>query len=442
MQSIGTRTDTGWDDHPAPKTAPYAEHMLQTPLHRALGERPGPLTDQLIDDAITQRIAESDEIDWKKGLPPEREFRDSDIVKDIAAFANASGGMIVFGVTEVNRAADARHDAGELTEGYERTIRQVSMTAITPPVFGVQAVEIPTTTGRRAVALLIPASPDGPHLVFRNDQFAAPLRVGADTHWMKERDLESAYRSRFDRERRGEEALLQVYDDIAAAVDPSDRAVLVGAARPRSRRPRSERLDSVAGTADRAQLVTRWWLGNLQYSPLEDVEMYRARPALGGQYLPPKNRGDYRESHAVILDDGSIGLAWRAGGHERDKSGQHYELHQIPTQAVEAFAAALVALVHAVASEHSSGDYDIILGVEAATPPEFHEPKAAPPYGVHRSFSGAFRPVRATVDPTINDTQFIRAAIDLATSALNQVGIERPNNLDTMLPPRPKNWAW
>ncbi|MGW9629074.1 AlbA family DNA-binding domain-containing protein [Agromyces sp. NPDC055520] len=395
----------------------------------------------MIDDAVAQRITEDDGLDWKKLLPPEKEFRNSGIVSDIAAFANAGGGIIVFGVSETNKAADGRHDAGELTESYERTIRQVSMAAITPPVFGVQAIEIPSTTAKRAVALVIPASPDGPHLVYRNDQFGAPLRTGADTLWMKERQLEAAYRSRFDGERRGEQALQEIYDDLAAAPGTNDRAVLVGAARPRSRRPRSERLESVAGTVSHAQLVTRWWLGGLQYSPLEDVEMYRARPALGGQYLPPKDPGDYREAHGVILDDGSIGLAWRAGGHERDKSGRNYDLHQIPTQAVDAFAAALVALVHAVASEHPSGDYDIILGVEAAMPTEFHERNAAPPSGVHRSFNGGFRPVRATVDPSVTDAQFIRAAIDLATSALNQVGVKKPTNLDMMLSPRPREWS-
>lgn len=415
--------------------------MLYTPLHRALGERPGPLTDQMIDDAISQGVSEGDELDWKTALPPEREFRDSDIVKDIAAFANRGGGIIVFGVTETNKAADNRHDAGELTEGYERTIRQVSMTAITPPVFGVQAVAIPSAAGTRAVALLIPASPDGPHLVYRNEQFGAPLRVGADTHWMKERDLEAAYRSRFDGARRSEEALLQVYHDIATAADPGDRAVLVGAARPRSLRPRSERLESVAATVNQAQMVTRWWVGT-SYSPLEDIDAYRARPTLGGQYLPPETMGDYREAHAVILDDGSIGLAWRAGGHERDGTGRRYEPHQVPIFAVEAFAAALVALVHAVANEHPSGDYDIIVGVEAARPPEFHERTAAPPSGVHQSFRREFRPVRATIDPSVNDTEFIRSAVDLATSALNQVGVKAPNHLDVMLPPRPGNWSW
>jgi hypothetical protein len=415
--------------------------MLHTSLHRALGELPGPLTDQMIDDAVAQGISEGDELDWKKGLPPEKDFRDSDIVKDIAAFANASGGIIVFGVTETGKAADGRHDAGELTEKYERTIRQVSMTAITPPVFSIQAFTISSTVGPRAVALLVPASPDGPHLIYRNDQFAAPLRVGADTHWMKERDLEVAYRSRFDGAQRGEDALLQVYGDLAAAADTTGCAVLVGAARPRSRRTRSERVGSVYATVNRAQMVTRWWLGGLEYSPLEDLAAYRARPTVGGQYLPPEQPGDYREAHAVILDDGTVGLAWRAGAHERDKSGRHYEPHQVPTVAIDAFAAALVALVHSVSTEHPSGDYDIVLGVEVASALEFHDRNAAPPSGVHRSFAGGFRPVRATVDPSVTDTECARAAISLATLALNQVGIEKPTNLDTRLSPHPSERA-
>ncbi|WP_161578566.1 AlbA family DNA-binding domain-containing protein [Plantibacter flavus] len=420
--------------------------MLYTPLHRLLGEQPGPLTDRMIDDAVAQGIEEGEEIDWKKLLPAEKDFRESGIVKDIAAFANAGGGMIVFGVTETTRAASGRYDAGLLTESYERTIRQISMAAISPPVFGVQAFAIPSTTENRAVALLVPGSPDGPHLVYRNDQFGAPLRTGADTHWMKERQIESAYRYRFEGQRLGEESLRQIYDDMANAADTSDRAVLVGAARPRTRHPQAERREWVTGIVTRATLVTRWWLAGTNDGPLEHLDMHLERPTLNGRYLPPTDPGDCREAHAVILNDSSVGLSWRAGGHERDKTGRHYEPHQIPTRAVEAFAASLLALVHAVAADGPADEYDIVLGVEfeslTSLRPEFHVRNAAPPSGVHRTLSGRFRPVQITADSSVDEATFISAAIDIATSALNQVGLKKPSYLDTMLTPRPRDWTW
>lgn len=424
---------------------PMLMPMLHTPLHRLLGEAPGPITDQMIDDAVAQRLPEGDQIDWKRALPPEKGFLDSH-VKDIAAFANADGGMLIFGVTDAGAKAVDRYDAGELTEGYERTIRQVCMSAITPPVFGVEAIAIPAAEGApRAVALVIPASPDGPHLIFRDDKFGAPLRTGADTRWMKERQIESAYRARFDGARRGEQALQQIYEDMTAVANPARTAVLVGAARPRRPRPRVERLDSATALTDRASLLARWWLsGQDQYGPLEHLEIYRERPTLGGLYVPPKRAGDAREAHAVILDDGSVGLTWRAGGQPHEQTGKPYATHEIPTIAVEAFAASLLALVYAVAEDAHSGDYDVILGVEMTDgtghSPEFHIRNAAPPGGVYRSVIGRFRPVRITVDPATNDRDFIQAPISLATFALNQVGIKRPTTLDSSLPPRP--WGY
>ncbi|MDZ5146372.1 AlbA family DNA-binding domain-containing protein [Microbacterium testaceum] len=417
--------------------------MLHTPLHRALGLPPGPLTDQMIQDAVDQGIEESDELDWKTKLPPQKEFRTSDSVKDIAAFANAGGGLLVFGVTETEKAADGREDAGELTENYERTIRQACMTAITPPVFGVQTQPISSSTGKRAVALLVPASPDGPHLVYRDDVFGAPLRTGTDTHWMREQQIAEAYRARFERARRGEQALQEIYDDMAAALRAPGVAVLVGAARPRTLRPRTDHDSDATTLAYRAQHLTRWWLsGNSPYGPLEDVKIANPRPTLSGQHLPPENAGDLREAHVVILDDGSIGMSWRAGGHKHEKTGVPYEAHQIPAIAIEAFIAALVALVHTVAGDKPSGDYEIILGIEegnaARAPLEVHERSAAPPAGVHRTVSGTFRPIRATVDPSSNDEAFIGAAVDVATSALNQVGINKPWILSSSLPRRPR----
>lgn len=48
---------------------PYAWSMSFTALHRLLGVGPRPLTDELIDEAVATGAAETDDVDWKVGLP-------------------------------------------------------------------------------------------------------------------------------------------------------------------------------------------------------------------------------------------------------------------------------------------------------------------------------------------------------------------------------------
>jgi hypothetical protein len=66
--------------------------MQFTALHRLLGLSPGPLTNDMIDDAVAQSIAETDDLDWKSKLPPTKGLSETDFPKDIAAMANSGGG--------------------------------------------------------------------------------------------------------------------------------------------------------------------------------------------------------------------------------------------------------------------------------------------------------------------------------------------------------------
>ena len=68
----------------------YARGMNFTPLHRALGLPPSPLTDEILTDAVTAGVTERDDLDWKSELPPIKHLAQTDVPKDIAAMANLS----------------------------------------------------------------------------------------------------------------------------------------------------------------------------------------------------------------------------------------------------------------------------------------------------------------------------------------------------------------
>jgi hypothetical protein len=68
-----------------------------TTLPRALGHQPGPLSDQMLDEAVELANMETDDLDWKGALPPEKELAQSDAVKDVAAMAHSGGGLILLG---------------------------------------------------------------------------------------------------------------------------------------------------------------------------------------------------------------------------------------------------------------------------------------------------------------------------------------------------------
>jgi hypothetical protein len=169
--------------------------MLFTALHRHLGESPGAITDAMLDAAVLAELAEAHDLDWKSALPPASKLNETDFPKDVAAMANSGGGVIVYGVTEKDKKATGRNDTGNLTEIHERTLRAAAYSAISPPVVGL-VIERVGEVGNQAVAIVVPDSHDGPHLIFRDKYFGAPLRNDADTEWMQERQIEASYRAR------------------------------------------------------------------------------------------------------------------------------------------------------------------------------------------------------------------------------------------------------
>ena len=189
--------------------------MTFTALHRALGLGPAPLTDELLDEAVANGVTETSDLDWKSALPKAKDLSQSDFPKDVAAMANSGGGVIIFGVRESQKAAVERVNAGEFNEGYERSLLSAAITAISPPVFGLTVHQL-GSGDKLAIVVEVPASLDGPHLIYRNHYFGAPMRNGSDTVWMKERQIEAMYRARFNEQRHATEALGNLFSEVAA----------------------------------------------------------------------------------------------------------------------------------------------------------------------------------------------------------------------------------
>jgi Putative DNA-binding domain len=400
-----------------------------TSLHRILGHEPGPITDQMIDEAVTQGVVETDDLDWKREVPPARGLASTDFPKDVAAMANSGGGVIVYGVAEAQKAAISRNDIGEVDERHESSLHSAAITAVSPPVFGLKLHRL-GQKGTRALAVVVPASVDGPHLIYRGEYFGAPIRNDADTVWMKERQIEATYFARFEERRFGSEALDGLYDDVLAGRDIDERAWLIAVARPRLSDPVRQRMqrDQARQLLGQAPSWALTFAGRGCIHPLESVDLLNPRPGLRrwvASNTATSESRRWREAWMSVHDDGSVTLATAIGGH-RGSEGT-LPGNCISSSSVEGAVADFMGLLRVMAAHHGDGDYQVRIGVEWA--------------GADRlvmetvdTFGGRFdggsiplarvTPVRSTVRTDVDSFEFVHQVRDLALDLVNQGGIE------------------
>jgi hypothetical protein len=386
------------------------------------------LTDELIDDAVTAGAAETDDVDWKAGLPPAKGLAQTDFPKDVAAMANSGGGVIVFGVRETQKVATGRVDVGEFDEAYERSLRSIAITVITPPVFGLNIYRL-GSEGNRAVVIEVPASVEGPHLIYRNQYFGAPMRNDADTVWMKERQIEAMYRARFDERRHATEALDVLFTEASAGRATDKRAWFIGVGHPRIPRFR-DRLtrDEAQEVLSKSGNLSLTYAGRSGIHPLESVDRLNPRPGLRrwvAVNTATEEGAAWKESWATIHHDGSVTLAAAIGGH-RNGSNTYWEGWQIESVAIECAIADLMALIRGTAGATANDEYDLRVGIcwtgehplKILTKDNFGHPYEGVSTPLYR-----YTPVETMVDAVGSTPDFHRQVHYLAQDCLNQGGI-------------------
>lgn len=367
-------------------------------------------------------------MDWKSKLPPREGPPNTDFPKDVAAMANSGGGVIVYGVQESQKKAIERVDVGEFDEAYERSLRSAAVTAISPPVFGLSVHRL-DEADKRAVVVEVPASIDGPHLIYKKEYFGAPVRNDADTVWMKERQIEAMYRMRFDERRHAAEVMNNLYAEAAASRDSGKRAWFIAVAHPRFPRIGSQLTrDDASYLLKEAEKFGPSCTKNYGIHPVKNVDLNKLRPGLRRWWAFTTATDDSlvrSEAWMGIHQDGSVTVAATVGGH-RKNAHEYLDGWQVRSDSVECAVADFMALVRAMMKKSGSNEFDIRVGIDwrgeqpleilgIVDNKELHEKATIP--------LNTYTPIELTVNTAESDVKFKRHVYDLAKDCVNQGGV-------------------
>lgn len=144
---------------------------------------------------VQGRVREDADLDFKQALYGSSDTERRNLASDVAALANAVGGVLVLGIRDENGEA-AELTTVEVSDEAELRMRQVVASMVFPaPEWRIH--RIPAMGGRGYYLLEVPPSPLAPHAVRISESLRYPKRDGARTRHLTESEVADAYRNRF-----------------------------------------------------------------------------------------------------------------------------------------------------------------------------------------------------------------------------------------------------
>lgn len=122
----------------------------------------GPTTISDIDKLIKDEVQEDLHLEYKQSLALNKS-KGNEIAKDVSAFANSDGGVLIYGIVEENK-LPVRNDGGVDHTVYSREwLEQIMSSRITPRVDDIHIIPILISGDRSIYVVEIPKSNRGPH---------------------------------------------------------------------------------------------------------------------------------------------------------------------------------------------------------------------------------------------------------------------------------------
>ncbi|MCU1245813.1 MAG: ATPase, partial [Acidobacteria bacterium] len=117
---------------------------------------------------ITNQVSEDLHLDYKRSAEFDNKSRDevkTALAKDVSAFANSDGGVLVYGVVENNttKLAEQIDDGVDHMTWTRERIESMINANISPRIDGLEIYQIRMSTDRSAYVIAIPKSARGPH---------------------------------------------------------------------------------------------------------------------------------------------------------------------------------------------------------------------------------------------------------------------------------------
>jgi hypothetical protein len=198
-------------------------------LQALLGAAPDDFTFEDLRRVVIAGIPESEDHEYKSQAPERDE-----LAKDVAALANAGGGVIFVGVDEDRLGvAEALVDVDSDDAEFRRVTETITARIHPFPSFRLRSL-VDAEGVSRQYMIIVYGSPGTPHATTRTDGTVRsyPIRAGTLTRYLREPEVAAAYSARAIRAAQLSERLDHVWNEGVDRVPKADEAWLAVASAP------------------------------------------------------------------------------------------------------------------------------------------------------------------------------------------------------------------